>query len=48
MLDGHQASDLLAVAGDRHFLAALDQVEQLAEFVLRLERADLSHGSFLE
>jgi hypothetical protein len=24
-----------------------DQVEQLAEFVLRFERADLSHGSLL-
>jgi len=46
VLDGHQAGDLLAVAGDGHFLAALDQVEQPAEFVLRLELAILASRSY--
>jgi hypothetical protein len=36
--------DLLAVAGDRHVLAPLDEVEQVTEFALRLERTELRHG----
>jgi hypothetical protein len=38
---GYQARNFLASAGDRDLLALLDQIEQVAEFVLCLEGADL-------
>jgi hypothetical protein len=39
----HQARDLLAVAGDYHLFAPLYEIEQLAEFVLRLEGTNFTH-----
>src|ERR1700730_4966587 len=39
----HQARHRFAVSRNDDLLTALDQVEQLAELVLRLEGADLSH-----
>jgi hypothetical protein len=47
MADGHQARNLLAMTSDGDFFALLDPVEQLAEFVLRLEGAYLAHDDSL-
>jgi len=38
-----QPRDLLTVPGYRDFVAALDLVEQLAEFVLSLKSTDFAH-----
>jgi len=40
---GYEPSRLLAVSGYDDFLALLSKVEKLAQLILRLEGADLSH-----
>ena len=40
----HQPRNFLAAARDRDFFALLNQIEQLAEFVLGLEGANLMLG----
>jgi hypothetical protein len=40
----NKARDFSAVTGNRHFLAVLDQVEQVTESVLCLESAEFMQG----
>jgi hypothetical protein len=44
----NKARNFLAVTGNRHFFAALDQVEQVTEFVLGLESAEFMHVTSLQ
>jgi hypothetical protein len=44
----NKARDFLAVTGNRHFFAVLDQVEQVTEFVLRLESTEFMHAISLQ
>jgi hypothetical protein len=45
--DRHDARDLTAVTGDRHFLALLDQIEQLPEFIFGLNGLNQTHENLL-
>jgi hypothetical protein len=40
----HEAGDCLAVPYNDHFFALLDQIEQLAKPIFRLEGTDLLHA----
>src|SRR5271154_3679906 len=44
----NKARDLLAVASDRHFLSVLDEIQQVAELVLRFEGAKFRHVSLVQ